>query len=189
MRCDILFVVESDKAAIDVEAQEDGILGKIVVPEMETVPVGTVVGWLVEEGEQIQDGPKGRETNKEVEVSNESLNNPDSYILSSPLARDVADKNGLDLSIIPGSGPNGSIVEDDVLEYLNNKKRKSGIVGKEVQLTRIQMVGAEKMLQSWSEIPQFTLYSTIKAEPLLDIYKYIKETEDTAISINVLFFH
>ncbi len=200
---DLLFIVESDKATIDVEAQEDGILGKIVVPEMETVPVGTVVGWLVQEGEDIPDSvPKVMDDNSSLVAadkpeedvkekldrnSNDSSSNKDSYILSSPRARDVARKEGVNLSKISGSGPDGSIVEADILEYLANTKDRSVAVGNEVQLSRIQMLGAEKMLQSWSEIPQFTLYATIKAEPLLEIYRYSKESEETTVSLNVLF--
>jgi len=200
---ELLFIVESDKATIDVEAQEDGILGKIVVPEMETVPVGTVVGWLVQEGEEIPDSvPKFMDNNSSAVVaekpeedvkekmdgnSSDSLGNKDSYILSSPRARDIARKEGVNLSIISGSGPDGSIVEADILAYLTNKKDRSVEAGKEVQLSRIQMLGAEKMLQSWSEIPQFTLYVTIKADPLLEVYKYIKESEETTVSLNVLF--
>ncbi len=200
---DLLFIVESDKATIDVEAQEDGILGKIVVPEMETVPVGTVVGWLVQEGEDIPDSvPKVMDDNSSLVAadkaeedvkekldrnSNDSSGNKDSYILSSPRARDVARKEGVNLSKISGSGPDGSIVEADILEYLANTKDRSVSIGNEVQLSRIQMLGAEKMLQSWSEIPQFTLYATIKAEPLLEAYRYSKESEETTVSLNVLF--
>ena len=201
---DLLFIIESDKATIDVEAQEDGILGKIVVPEMVTVPVGTVVGWLVQEGEEIPDSvdpktsaaelsaiqPEDKIFTKEKTTGknpDDRTNNSDSYILSSPRARDIARKEGLNLSMISGSGPNGSIVEADILAYLNNKKDKSVEVGGEVQLSRIQMLGADKMIQSWSEIPQFTLYATIKADPVLDVYRQIKESYETSVSLNVLF--
>ena len=201
---DLLFIVESDKATIDVEAQEDGILGKIVVPEMETVPVGTVVGWLIEEGEEIPDSdnkPKvqisqsdptitaeqevdGVEGVSEVpDVSNE---NSDSYILSSPRARAVARDKGLNLSLITGTGPNGSVIEADILKY-SDKEGELSLSGAEGRLSRIQMLGAEKMIQSWSEIPQFTLYAAIKVDSLLDVYKHLKEFSEGAVSLNVLF--
>jgi len=197
---DLLFNIESDKATIDVEAQEDGILGKIVVPEMETVPVGTVVGWLIQEGEEIPEvavskiqtednvSAEGSEEKKvEEKVSEDRMNSSDSYILSSPRARDIAIKEGVNLSLISGSGPDGSIVEVDILKYLEEKGNKKDLPGQTIQLSRIQMIGAEKMFQSWNEIPQFTLYSTIKADSILDMYRSIKETQKEAISLNIIF--
>lgn len=54
---DILFVLETEKVTYDVEAPEDGVLGKIVVQEQETVPVGAVVAYLLRSGESAADIP------------------------------------------------------------------------------------------------------------------------------------
>jgi dihydrolipoamide dehydrogenase len=54
---DILFVLETEKVTYDVEAPEDGVLGKIVVAEQETVPVGAVVAYLLKSGESVADIP------------------------------------------------------------------------------------------------------------------------------------
>src|SRR5512136_2421437 len=48
---DILFVLETEKVTYEVEAPEDGALGKILVKEQETVPVGAVVAYLLKPGE------------------------------------------------------------------------------------------------------------------------------------------
>jgi len=48
---DVLFVLETEKVTYEVEAPEDGVLGKIVINEQETVPVGTIVGYLLKSGE------------------------------------------------------------------------------------------------------------------------------------------
>src|SRR5512136_2447273 len=48
---DILFVLETEKVTFEVEAPEDGALGKIIVKEQETVPVGAVVAYLLKPGE------------------------------------------------------------------------------------------------------------------------------------------
>jgi len=55
---DILFYVENDKAVIPFEAQNDGVLARILVNPMKTVPVGTVVGMLAAHGETIQLQPE-----------------------------------------------------------------------------------------------------------------------------------
>ncbi|MDT8274282.1 MAG: biotin/lipoyl-containing protein, partial [Desulfomonilia bacterium] len=49
---DVLFVLETEKVTYDVEAPQDGVLGKVLVQEQETVPVGTVVGYLLMPGEK-----------------------------------------------------------------------------------------------------------------------------------------
>jgi pyruvate/2-oxoglutarate dehydrogenase complex dihydrolipoamide acyltransferase (E2) component len=48
---DILFVLETEKVTFEVEAPEDGSLGKILVKEQETVPVGAIVAYLLKPGE------------------------------------------------------------------------------------------------------------------------------------------
>jgi len=55
---DISFYVENDKAVIPFEAQNDGVLARILVNPMKTVPVGTVVGMLAAHGETIQLQPE-----------------------------------------------------------------------------------------------------------------------------------
>jgi len=52
---EVLFVLETEKVTYEVEAPEDGILGKIVVPEQETVPVGALVAYLLKPGESAAD--------------------------------------------------------------------------------------------------------------------------------------
>lgn len=52
---DLLFNVENDKATLPVEAQAEGILANIRVKPMETVPVGTVLAWILAEGEKAED--------------------------------------------------------------------------------------------------------------------------------------
>jgi dihydrolipoamide dehydrogenase len=52
---EVLFVLETEKVTYEVEAPEDGVLGKIVVKEQETVPVGAVVAYLLKQGESVAD--------------------------------------------------------------------------------------------------------------------------------------
>ena len=50
---EVIFAVENDKATVDVEAQGDGILASILVEEMVTVPVGTIVALIAAPGEKV----------------------------------------------------------------------------------------------------------------------------------------
>ena len=54
---EILFVLETEKVTYEVEAPEDGTLGKILVPAQQTVPVGAVVGLLLKPGESAAAAP------------------------------------------------------------------------------------------------------------------------------------
>ena len=54
---DILFVMETEKVTYEVEAPEDGVLGKILVQAKETVPVGAVVALLLRSGEKNMNIP------------------------------------------------------------------------------------------------------------------------------------
>ncbi len=201
---DVLFVVESDKAALDVEAQESGILREIIVPELSTVPVGTVVGVLTAEGEVIpeevtiqnvnaenkSEKVEEKVTSKEKEKEKSSpinADSPSSYILASPRARDLAQKYKFDLKEVSGTGPQGSIVEGDVLDFLKKKQDVLAGMDGEIALSRIKMAGAEKMTESWNTIPQFTLYATMNVDSLLEAYSYFKNTCTIPISLNVLF--
>lgn len=130
----VLAEIETDKATMEVEAVDEGILGKIVVPEgTEGVQVNALIGLILEEGEDasalkdfkaeqpqaaaIQDklaevakpapAPLVAQPAPHKAVSNDR-------ILASPLAKRIAEQSGLSLDTISGTGPKGRIVKADV---------------------------------------------------------------------------
>ncbi len=121
---DVLFVLETEKVTYEVEAPEDGILGKILVQEKQTVPIGTVVGHLLKQGESgaaVAAATAAPETEisppkdaSETSSVSSSVPLAGIRIFATPLARKLAKEYGIDLSLIAGSGPNGRIIRDDV---------------------------------------------------------------------------
>ncbi len=129
---EIIAEIETDKATMEVEAVDEGVLGKIVVPEgSEGVAVNAVIGVLLSEGEDagaIGDVPApaakpepGAEPAPEAPPIAESVAErapagpaPGERVAASPLARRMAAQAGLDLSAIQGSGPKGRIVKADI---------------------------------------------------------------------------
>ncbi|MDF1873495.1 dihydrolipoamide acetyltransferase family protein [Vannielia sp.] len=147
---DVLFTVETEKVANDVEAEADGVLAEIVVAEGESVPVGEPVARLAQAGddagsagEQTQsappvldpapipapaadteDAPSARKLMAEHDLAREQV--PPSgrngrvtkgdvlRVIATPLARNIAAKEGLDLHSVEGSGPMGRIKARDV---------------------------------------------------------------------------
>jgi pyruvate dehydrogenase E2 component (dihydrolipoamide acetyltransferase) len=138
---DIIAEIETDKATMEVEAVDEGILAKIVVPGgTADVAVNEVIGVIAGEGEDAKsvsapavgaapkvEAPKSEPAKAEVApaaaapakaaeapVATAPAKADGSRSFASPLARRLAKEAGLDLSAIAGSGPHGRIVEKDV---------------------------------------------------------------------------
>ncbi|PNE12353.1 MAG: pyruvate dehydrogenase complex dihydrolipoamide acetyltransferase [Beijerinckiaceae bacterium] len=121
---DVLAEIETDKATMEVEAIEEGVLAKIVVPEgTADVPVNDVIGLIAGEGEDATSVAKrnvpAKEKTPDVPTATSAAAaalNGDSgpRFFASPLARRIAKESGLDLASITGTGPRGRIIERDV---------------------------------------------------------------------------
>lgn len=136
---DILAEIETDKATMEVEAVDDGILAKIMVPDgTQDVPVNQIIAMIASEGEDVAGvkaggaAPKAAVPAAAVAVAPQAspLSAPASgavpqaaarsagddtrRVFASPLAKRMAKEFGIDLSAIVGSGPHGRVVERDV---------------------------------------------------------------------------
>jgi pyruvate dehydrogenase E2 component (dihydrolipoamide acetyltransferase) len=139
---DVIAEIETDKATMEVEAVEEGRLGRILVPDgAQGVKVNDVIAVLLEEGESPGDikagaapapkaaaapAPKAEAPKQPAAPaaapaptsSSPAAPSPaaasGSRIFASPLAKRLAQQNGLDLSRVVGSGPHGRIVKSDI---------------------------------------------------------------------------
>ncbi len=127
---DVMAEIETDKATMEFEAVDEGVIGKIVVAEgTEGVKVNAVIAVLLEDGEDasaISDAPvaapaavKTEEVVAEVTPTaapapKAPVANDGARVFASPLARRIAADKGLDLANVKGSGPKGRIVKADV---------------------------------------------------------------------------
>ena len=137
---DLMAEIETDKATMEFEAVDEGVIAKILVPEgAEGVKVGDVIAILAEEGEDASavSAPKGEakseakaeapkaEEKADVQETKAAEQKPapaapaapaasGDRVKASPLARRIAADKGLDLGAVSGSGPNGRIVKADV---------------------------------------------------------------------------
>ena len=138
---DKLAEVETDKATMELENFDDGVLLKVYVAEGDQVEVGAPVCAIGEEGEEApavdgggssggdadQEEPAEKEPSEEkpsgeepaaAEPAEEPAREEGDRIMASPLARKIAKENGVDLGSVQGSGPRGRIVKADVLQAL-----------------------------------------------------------------------
>ena len=109
---DLLAEIETDKATMEFEAVDEGIVGKILVAEgTEGVKVNTPIAVLVEDGESADTPAPAPEA---ATAAPPAPQGAEGRIFASPLARRIAAEKGLDLAQIKGSGPHGRIVRADV---------------------------------------------------------------------------
>lgn len=120
-----LFVVETDKINMDIEATASGTFLRSE-PEGATVPVGHQVGLILAPGEDPPDdegaaGPALVAAASAVTpsvaapaVASAAPATPGGRVLASPVARKLADKLGIDLATVTGTGPGGRVVKEDV---------------------------------------------------------------------------
>ncbi|MGH3294094.1 MAG: dihydrolipoamide acetyltransferase family protein [Trebonia sp.] len=119
---DVLAVIETDKAAMDMEAYDEGVLTRILVQEGAAVPIGTPIAVIGGGGaaEASAPSPAAAPDHPERPVvpppapappSGEPAATP---VHASPLARKLARERGVDLAAVSGSGPGGRIVRADI---------------------------------------------------------------------------
>ena len=182
---DVMYVIETDKVSNDVEAPQDGVLLKILVPAQKVVQVRGVVGILAGQDEVVDlesvmkefydDRNQKEETKLETaEISKQSQkadsSGKTSEILASPLAKRLAAKNGIDLSGIKGSGPGGRIKMEDIEKLIKEKasgKAESMLPGKTIPLAGMRKVVAERMAFSTSTMAMVTLNSELDVTSLV----------------------
>ena len=126
---DVMAEIETDKATMEFEAVDEGIIGKILVPEGSAgVKVNEVIAILLDDGEDISNIEDQEPENKQdiIEIINTEVHKPSiklendnknlnkERVFATPLARRIAKSNNLELTNIKGTGPYGRIVKADV---------------------------------------------------------------------------
>jgi pyruvate dehydrogenase E2 component (dihydrolipoamide acetyltransferase) len=131
---DLLAEIETDKATMEFEAVDEGVIAKIVIPAgTDNVKVGEIIAIITAEGEDASDAPAAaapapapapapKEEAKAAPAPTPApapapaptASSDDDRIKASPLAKRIAAAKGIDLATIKGTGPGGRIVKADV---------------------------------------------------------------------------
>jgi pyruvate dehydrogenase E2 component (dihydrolipoamide acetyltransferase) len=173
-----LYELDTDKVTQEVEAEAEGVLLKIAIPEGE-VPVGTTIAFIGEAGESVPDvsgnGKVEVETAAEPVAAEEAPEpkageppeppapverRPGERIKASPLARRIARERGIDLASIRGTGPEGRIIAEDVDRAGVAPARAAAAAPpgevESVPLTSIRRTIARRLTEAWT-VPVFQL--------------------------------
>lgn len=187
--------IETDKALMEYEADEAGILETILVAEGESAAIGTPIAVIRSAGEAPAAVPAAAPASVEAvapapapavrpptPAPGPAVRRPP----SSPLARRIARENGIDLTGLTGSGPGGRIVRADVEAAVAVAPAPAALVpatvsgtsvaaaepaepaeSERVQLSRIRQVTARRLTESMQTAPHFYLTRVVDADALV----------------------
>lgn len=164
--------VETDKATVEVEAFDSGLLRRIVISEGVTVPVGQVIGIIAAADEDIPsiESPAPEppvQAGPVVATPTPPTPSPPAKadrLLVSPLAKRIAEEKGVDLSNVTGTGPKGRITKEDVLAAAEAPPSSTPAPTGDTEVTELSRIGqtiARRMTQSKQEVPHFYVTASI----------------------------
>jgi pyruvate dehydrogenase E2 component (dihydrolipoamide acetyltransferase) len=161
---DVLATVETDKAVVDVEADEDGVVLERLVPAGESVRVGAPIAVLGEPGEQVDD--------LAALLARLGVETAPQRTFASPLARRLAKESNLAIDEITGTGPGGRIVRRDV---------EAAIA--EVPHSRMRQAIATRLSDSARTVPHFYLRATVRVDKLLKLRRRLNGISVTDLMV------
>ena len=208
---DLIAEIETDKATMEFEAVDEGIIGKLLVSEgSEGVKVNSPIAVILDDGEELKvnetadlvvdtEHTKLEITKEEVvenkELSMNVIQNSNTRIFATPLARRLAREKGVDLGNISGSGPHGRIVKTDILDVnvssvdtnqvsLKNPVLKTNVQQadgssitnfyadrefKEIPLNNMRKTVASRLTEAKQNVPHFYLRKEARIDELLQV--------------------
>jgi pyruvate dehydrogenase E2 component (dihydrolipoamide acetyltransferase) len=212
-RGEVLAEIETDKATMELEAYDSGVLTRIIAAPGSTVPIGQPIAVIGEQS-AVAVVPAAADVPLAVTPSLSAADGvaataepapwreppATSTVRTSPLARQLARNHGLDIAGIPGTGPGGRVVRADVETAIAassgtapvaSAQVHSGLVAlaepadEQVALTSIRRISAQRLTES-AATPHFYLTSVVNAEPLLAVRTQLNEQlSDSGAKVSV----
>jgi pyruvate dehydrogenase E2 component (dihydrolipoamide acetyltransferase) len=203
---DLLAEIETDKATMEFESFQEGVLLYIGVEKGKSAPVNSILAILGKEGEDISallaaessapvERPVVVDEKKSIEpavsaiASSATSVSTETRIKASPLARSLAKEKGIDLSTIAGSGDGGRIIKRDIEKIQPTVRAASAsVTGKEsytdVPVSQMRKTIARRLSESKHTAPHFYLTMEIDMEQVMQARKSLNEQLGEKISVN-----
>jgi pyruvate dehydrogenase E2 component (dihydrolipoamide acetyltransferase) len=219
--------IETDKVALEIEAAEDGVLTQTMVGEGQTVPIGTAIATIGAPGSEPEPVAAAPAAQPEaVAVSAPPVATapapapavaaapppaaatppaaveraPGERLRASPIVKRLAAEHGIDLGGIPGTGPGGRIVKDDLTPYLTGARPVPAAAvapaattpgaatqalpsapggprpaGQPREMSRIRKTTGKRMLESKETIPHFYVSTEIDMVAAMAFRKQVND--------------
>ncbi|GBQ46425.1 pyruvate dehydrogenase complex dihydrolipoamide acetyltransferase [Komagataeibacter sucrofermentans] len=187
---DVIAEIETDKATMEVEAVDEGILGRILIEGgTHGIAVNTPIAILVAQGESVPEAPvSAPKPAPAAAASAPAAATPavapqpapaaattSKRVFASPLARRIAAQKGIDLASLKGSGPNGRIVRRDVEQAATAPAPKAAAPVAAVEEagfesiphSTMRKVIARRLTESKSTVPHFYVEMDVELDALL----------------------
>jgi pyruvate dehydrogenase E2 component (dihydrolipoamide acetyltransferase) len=165
-----LMEVETDKATVEIEAPASGILANVTAAPGDEVPVGQTIALILAAGESPAKDAKELPTSEPARAvslepspkagkeSESRARGTTTRLAASPAARKIAKEKGINLASLKGTGPEGSIVAEDVLRAAQEESPSPGgppKVKETVPLSTMRRIVGRRMAQSKQSAPHF----------------------------------
>ena len=201
---DVIAEIETDKATMEVETIDDGIISKIFVSEnTEGVEVGKIIALLSKEGENLDIEKVDKEEEKlidnftqkvekkpeilSVDTSNKDINTKitkEKRIFASPLAKNLANSHNINLDKIIGTGPKNRIIRKDIEYYLKNNINQNKNYNL-IPHSPMRRIIAQRLSNSKNTAPHFYLTMECNIDNLLEMRRRLNTNNDSnKISLN-----
>ena len=212
---DVLLVLESDKASMEIPSDYDGKIIEVLIEEGKDVATGEPLFKIETQDspkEKIEEEPKKEvETKEQTEVKVESkavfepsIARVGDDVFASPGVRRLARELGINLGLIKGTGAKGRTTKEDLHSYIRIKMQEGSGLSKppkkpidfsqwgdiEYQkLTKVNKITGSRLQEAWQDIPHVTQHNSADITDLNDYRKKLKsEAEKEGIKITFLPF-
>jgi len=215
--------IETDKANVEMPSEDAGVLSRIVVQEGQTVPVGAVIAYIggAPAGPAPTNGAGVTAVARTSQPSSSSVpqtSNPlsalptpqgegptEERVKASPLARKMAQEQGVDLAMVRGTGGGvGRVVQRDVEEYLKNRAPQPpqvlvspaaaaapsataspALEGVDEDVSKMRKAIARRTVQSKQTIPHFYLVAAIEMDPAMGLLAQMNAGAESGAKITI----
>jgi len=214
---DVLLVLESDKASMEIPSDYDGKIVEVFIEEGGDVAIGDPLFKIETQNQseevQKEDVEKPKESKVESQKETDSKVKPKSElkiarvgdgVFASPGVRRLARELGINLGIIKGTGAKGRTTKEDLHNYIRNKMNESSGVPRlprkpidfskwgdiEYQkLTKVNKITGNRLQESWQNIPHVTQYNKANITELNKYREVLKkEAEKSGKKVTFLPF-
>ena len=196
---DVIAQVETDKATMDVEAYDDGVLLKRVAAEGDALPIGSLIAVIGKAGEDVEgvlseydrqpsadeapaEAPAEPEVTPVIPVQTAAADT--GRVKASPVARRMAEDHGLNLGQLSGSGPEGRIIKRDIASLLAERPVPGAdqlpVVREysSIRITQMRKAIARRLAESKFTSPHFYLTADIAMERCVEVRRAINKWQE-----------